>query len=331
MTTVRADACVAVVRATLDSIADAVVSVDMAGRIVYLNPAAEEMTGWTFAAAEGRPFGDVCRLVDCCTGARTPLPLGLRRQRTAGGSTTLISASGRRTPVEQTTVPMRGSNGDPDGAVIVLRDIAASVERTIDLLARAQQDPLTGLPNRLVLHDRLRDAVALARRHGRALAVLFLDVDGFKSVNDAHGHPTGDRLLQAIAVRLSATLRDSDTVSRCGGDEFVIVLPEIEHAEHAVSVGRKLLHAVSGALGTQAVHATASIGIAVYPEHGEDADTLIANADAAMYAAKRAGPGLSRLFEWHLPPRDARFSRPGTQAVTLSDMPDRTARSGRRL
>lgn len=316
--------------ATLDSIGDAVVSIDVAGRIIYLNPAAEEMTGWTFAAAEGRPFSDVCRLVDCCTGAPTPIPVSLRRQQTAGGSTILIGPNGRRTPVEQATAPMRGSNGDQDGTVIVLRDIAASVERTIDLLERAQQDPLTGLPNRLVLHDRLSDAVTLARRHHRALAVLFLDVDGFKSVNDTHGHPAGDRLLKAIAVRLSSTLRESDTVSRCGGDEFVIVLPEIEHAGHAESVGRKLLHAVSGALDILAVHATASIGIAVYPEHGQDADTLIANADAAMYAAKRDGPGLSRLFERHLRPRNARFSRPETHPVSPADTPDRTARNGRR-
>jgi diguanylate cyclase (GGDEF)-like protein len=161
----------------------------------------------------------------------------------------------------------------------------------------ALRDALTGLPNRLLLGDRLTAAIALAHRHHKPLAVLFMDVDGFKSLNDSLGHAAGDQLLQSVALRLDGSVRQSDTVSRYGGDEFVIVLPDIEHATHAATVGKKLLDAVAGSYRIDSRHVTvaASLGLSLYPEHGHDAATLIARADAAMYAAKRAGPGNFRL------------------------------------
>ncbi len=285
--------------ATPDSIGDAVLSTDTGGCITYLNPAAEEMTGWRSAVAAGRPFEEVCHIVDWHTGDSARGPTGVRLDLTARALNTVVRADGRQTSVERTVAPIHGRNGELNGTVVVLRNVDAALERFRQLLQVAQQDPLTGLPNRRVLHDRLTEAIELAQRHRRALAVLFIDVDGFKSVNDGHGHPAGDRFLQAVATRLSRTLRQSDTVSRCGGDEFVIVLSEIEHAEHAAAVGRKLAHAVSRVRcpGAPGMHVTASLGIAIYPDHGRDADTLIANADAAMYVAKRAGFGQSRLFE----------------------------------
>jgi len=158
---------------------------------------------------------------------------------------------------------------------------------------------LTGLPNRMLLNDRLTEAIALARRHQKPLAVCFLDVDGFKRINDALGHAAGDQLLRSIASRLSGALRASDTVCRFGGDEFVIVLSEIEHADHASAVAAKLRDAAAGPhrIDGRDVAVTVSVGAAIFPDHGRDADTLIAHADAAMYEAKHAGLGHLRLFE----------------------------------
>jgi diguanylate cyclase (GGDEF)-like protein len=159
----------------------------------------------------------------------------------------------------------------------------------------AQHDALTGLPNRLLLNDRLAEAIALAHRRGKPLAVLFLDVDRFKAINDSLGHLAADRILRSVATRLSGALRQSDTVCRYGGDEFVIVLPEIEHMDDAEFVATKLLRAVAEPHRVDAhdVTVTASVGVSLYPDHGRDAVTLIAHADAAMYDAKRAGLGAS--------------------------------------
>ena len=139
----------------------------------------------------------------------------------------------------------------------------------------------------------------MAQRHKKPLGVLFVDVDGFKALNDAHGHAMGDRLLRATADRLKGMLRQSDTVCRTGGDEFVVLLSELERAEDAVVVARKLLRASAepNRLDSTEISLTVSIGISLYPSHGLTADALIANADAAMYVAKRAGPGGYRVFQ----------------------------------
>jgi diguanylate cyclase (GGDEF)-like protein len=183
------------------------------------------------------------------------------------------------------------------GAVIVFRNVGAALETSRQMSHLAQHDTLTGLPNRLLLTDRLTEAMALARRRHQALAVLFLDVDGFKDINDARGHLTGDRILQSIAATLTRTLRQSDTVSRYGGDEFVIVLTALEDSAHGVLVATKLLHAIAEPHQTtgEEVNVTASAGVALYPEHGQDAVTLVANADSAMYEAKRLGRGQCRV------------------------------------
>jgi diguanylate cyclase len=152
----------------------------------------------------------------------------------------------------------------------------------------AQHDALTGLPNRLLLNDRLARAIESARRHGSALAVLFMDVDRFKRINDSLGHAAGDQLLQSIARRLVTGVRSSDTVSRQGGDEFVVLLPEVACAEDAAFSADKLLAAMAAPhrIGDQDLHVTASLGIAVYPADGADAETLLKKADFALLRAK---------------------------------------------
>jgi diguanylate cyclase (GGDEF)-like protein len=185
------------------------------------------------------------------------------------------------------------------GAVIVFRDVGAALETSRQMFRLAQHDVLTGLPNRLLLHDRLTEAIAMGHRHNKPLALCFVDVDGFKAVNDLLGHAGADEVLRSIAVRLTEALRLTDTVSRIGGDEFVILLSEITHVEDAALVAKKILRAIAGPhrVESQDVRVTASLGVSLYPDHGQDADTLITNADAAMYYAKRAGPGQFRVFD----------------------------------
>ncbi|MFZ5582832.1 GGDEF domain-containing protein [Azospira oryzae] len=162
----------------------------------------------------------------------------------------------------------------------------------LDKLAQAnQRDILTGTPNRMLLLDRLESALALARRRGSRSAVLFLDIDHFKQINDTLGHAVGDEVLKVFARRLEAAVRDSDTVSRYGGDEFLILLPEISRAGDAELIATKVLAELTppGEVGPHRLDLSASIGIALYPEDGADAATLINHADAAMYRCKRAG------------------------------------------
>jgi diguanylate cyclase (GGDEF)-like protein len=169
----------------------------------------------------------------------------------------------------------------------------------------AEHDFLTGLPNRMLLNDRVGQAIALAKRHVRKVAVLFLDLDGFKHINDSLGHPVGDKLLQSIAKRLVDCIRGSDSVSRQGGDEFVILLLDLEHAEDAAVTARRMLEAVAlpHSVDQHDLHVTASIGVSVYPDDGLDADTLIKNADTAMYQAKENG---RRSFQFFKPAMNVR-------------------------
>lgn len=162
----------------------------------------------------------------------------------------------------------------------------------------AEHDFLTGLPNRFVLTARLAQAIALAKRHGKKVALMYLDVDHFKHINDSLGHAIGDQLLQLAATRLQACVRSSDTVSRQGGDEFVVLLAEIEHGEDAALAAEKLIETIASPypLGSHRLHITLSIGISIYPEDGKDAETLVMNADTAMYHAKNNGRNNYRRF-----------------------------------
>ena len=152
-------------------------------------------------------------------------------------------------------------------------------------------DSLTGLPNRTVLLDRFESAIFHAKRHGTRVALLFLDLDAFKQINDTWGHASGDRALQLVADCLSALVRESDTVSRHGGDEFLVLLAEVTGARDAAVVAGKVNAALAAHSQVDGRQLRASIGISVYPEDGEDAKTLIAHADAAMYRAKKHGSG----------------------------------------
>jgi diguanylate cyclase (GGDEF)-like protein len=180
----------------------------------------------------------------------------------------------------------------------IFRDERTARATTLEITHSAEHDFLTGLPNRLLLHDRVGQAIALAQRHNTKVAVLFLDLDGFKHINDSLGHPIGDRLLQSIAKRLVACVRGTDTVSRQGGDEFVALLSELHRPEDAAVLARKMLEAVAQAhsIDRHDLHITTSIGISIYPGDGRDAETLIKNADTAMYQAKENGRHIYKFF-----------------------------------
>jgi diguanylate cyclase (GGDEF)-like protein/PAS domain S-box-containing protein len=288
---------------TLDAIGDAVLSTDIAGRVTYLNPAAEAMTGWSRAAATGLPFDQVLHIVERETRVvvRDPMALAVRLNRpvTLTANSVLIRRDGGEVPIEDSASPIRDKEGAVIGAVIVFRDVGVAVETSRRMAHLALHDPLTGLMNRLALEIRLTEASALAERHTRPLGVLFADVDSFKEVNDSVGHAAGDQILRETGARLQNALRRSDMVCRFGGDEFVLVLAELEREEDAALVARKIILAIDQPylVGSVEIALTVSIGISLYPRHGAGAATLIAKADAAMYQAKGAGAGVFRVFE----------------------------------
>jgi len=161
----------------------------------------------------------------------------------------------------------------------------------------ALHDPLTGLPNRRLLMDRLSLAIAHARRNKGNMAVMYLDLDGFKQINDTLGHDAGDTLLRLVAARLVGTVRQVDTVARVGGDEFVIALSELSHGKDVVELVSKVIEAVSQPYSIQGhgMNLTVSVGVSVYPTHGENVEALMKNADMALYEAKRSGKNDYRI------------------------------------
>jgi len=184
-------------------------------------------------------------------------------------------------------------------ATVHAQTMTEEAERvTAQMSHMAQHDGLTGLPNRFLLMDRLTQALSFAHRHGKRVALIYLDIDHFKHINDSLGHAVGDQLLQEVASRLQENVRNSDTVSRQGGDEFIVLLAEMEAARNADVTATKLLLAMGEPflIGGQALHITVSIGISVYPDNSTDMDTLVRNADIAMYHAKRGGRNNYQVF-----------------------------------
>jgi diguanylate cyclase (GGDEF)-like protein len=177
--------------------------------------------------------------------------------------------------------------------------LAAAGELSLQMSHMAKHDVLTNLPNRRLLNDRLGRAIALAHRNGTRLAVMFIDLDRFKHINDSLGHAIGDQVLRSVSDRLAASVRSSDTVSRHGGDEFVVLCAELEHAEDAAISAAKIIAAVSAAMyvGGHEIFMTCSVGVSLYPDDGANGPALITNADSAMYHAKAGGANTYRFFK----------------------------------
>ena len=288
---------------TLNSIGDAVLSTDVAGRVTYLNARAVQMTGWTKEEAVGRPLADVFRIVDGEPGEPAPNPMATAaRENMLIGllpDCILVHRNGAEAAIEDSVAAIHDRQGRVTGAAIVFHDVTATRAMSLQMAYSAHHDALTDLPNRLLMNDRLSHAISSARRRRRRLAVLFLDLDRFKEINDSLGHDIGDRLLRSVAGHLTRCVRSSDTVCRQGGDEFVVVLSEMEYAGDAAVCADKLLAAIAEAhyVGGHELHVTASIGISVYPDDGTDATALLKHADIAMYHAKEEGRGRHQFFQ----------------------------------
>jgi diguanylate cyclase (GGDEF)-like protein/PAS domain S-box-containing protein len=276
----------------VETASDAIVSVDTQGHVSYWNRAAEAIFGYTAEEATGRDF-------------RFIVPKAFQRaygtawDRAAASGTpdsnaptlevVCLRKDGTEFPVELSLGAWESSAGTVYTAI--MRDITQRKRQEEQLVFLATHDPLTGLPNRMLYHDRLCQAVAQVQRTEKMLAVMLADMDFFKRINDTFGHAVGDQLLQAAGERLRRLLRRSDTVARLGGDEFLVLLPDIRDTAAATRVAEKIIRGFrrSFLLAGRDVRNTISIGIAVCPESGSDPDTLIRKADVAMYMAKREG------------------------------------------
>jgi diguanylate cyclase (GGDEF)-like protein/PAS domain S-box-containing protein len=287
---------------TLNSIGDAILCTDLRGAVTYLNVVAERMTGWPWAEAVGRPLEEVLRLIDATTreAAQNPMAAAIRddKTRALAQNSTLVRRDGAEFPIEDSAAPIHDRRGRVTGAVLVFRDVSIERAMALRMTYLARHDSLTDLPNRALLNDRLSQAMVLAQRHAKKMALLFLDVDHFKHINDTLGHAVGDRLLQSIAQRLRASVRNSDTVSRQGGDEFVILLADLTRIEDVAVSADKIMLSLRAPhhIDPHDLHVTVSMGIVIYPDDGTEAETLMKHADFAMYHAKDRGRDNYQFF-----------------------------------
>ena len=281
---------------------DAVVISESAERVTHLNTAAELITGWSEKEAQGQPLSKIFGIVDDDTRkaqASDPSIVSEANRkwpRTSSGS--LMRRDGVELNIKNCTAHIRDRDGNIAGMVAVFHDLGATRVKTLELSHQAQHDFMTDLPNRSLLNDRITRAISFARRDRKQLAVMFVDLDLFKRINDSPGHAVGDRLLQEVAGRIVACVRRSDTVARHGGDEFVVLLSQVGHAEDAVFIARKILSSLSTGylIDKKHLQINASIGVSTYPDDGHDAETLINRADTAMYEGKKLGRNNCQFF-----------------------------------
>lgn len=287
---------------TLESIGDAVITTNMQSEVTYLNPVAEKMTGWSKSEALGRPILEVFRILNESTRKLAPNPVDvvLAHNKTCGlaNHTLLIAKSGAEYAIEDSAAPILDQVGNILGVVLVFHDVSNARQMAQKMTYLAEHDYLTDLPNRLLLTDRITQAISAAKRRHSKLAILFIDIDHFKRVNDTLGHEIGDQLLKVLSKRIQLCIRASDTLSRQGGDEFVVLLPELHEDAVPAEIAQKILLAIKNPINiaTHELYITASIGIAVYPDDGESVDVLTRHADAAMYHAKNSGRNNYQFF-----------------------------------
>lgn len=279
----------------LESIKDGVITTDSEGRVLYLNPAAEAMTGWSLEEAHQKVMEEVM-CVESPPGTEAgPCPLreALDKRGDTRNKVELIlhSRGGERMHIENSAAPILDEQGRVLGAVVIFHDSGPVRAMANKMIHLAQHDALTGLPNRRRLDLVGQQALLRAAAGGHHLAVLYLDLDGFKQINDEHGHAVGDELLVAITRRLSARLRSSDSLYRQGGDEFVILMEKVSSCEEAEQLAMRLIESCQMPVGIsgQRFTITVSIGISLYPDDAAKLGELIQHADRGMYAAKTSG------------------------------------------
>jgi diguanylate cyclase (GGDEF)-like protein/PAS domain S-box-containing protein len=300
----------AVANVTLDSIGEAVVRTDFWGKVMYLNRSAEKMTGWSREEALGRPGSEVLRIINRAGSAESSdrdasNQLSTQDETTAVASrmnAILIRRDGSECGIENKETLLHDEDGNLTGSVFAFHNESAARVTSRDMSHLAHHDFLTGLPNRMLFNDRLGQAISLAERQSKQLAVMFVDLDHFKKINDSLGHAVGDALLQSVAGRLLACVRRTDTVSRLGGDEFLILLSQLEHGDDAAISARKILRALATPhiIDGKSIDTNVCVGVSTYPCDGLDAENLISKADIAMYDAKEGGRNTFRFFQRHM-------------------------------
>ena len=290
---------------TLDAIEEAVLRTDINGGITYLNRMAEKLTGWCRAEALRRPVTDVLQITEGV--GISPIRDALKILKDEGRTATpavnctnciLVRRDGFEFGIEITVTPIHDHDGVVTGSVVAFHDVSAARAKSVEMSRLAQHDSLTGLPNRVLFNDRLTQAISLAMRQDKQLAVLFVDLDQFKKINDSLGHAVGDKLLQSVAGRLVNCVRRTDTVSRLGGDEFVVLLSQVEHEEDAAVSARKILRALAAphTVDDKNLDISVSVGVSTYPSDAADAESLMNKADTAMYEAKKQGRNNYQFF-----------------------------------
>jgi diguanylate cyclase (GGDEF)-like protein/PAS domain S-box-containing protein len=274
-------------RKLFEAMPEAVMIHDEAGTILHINDVGAKRLEWTVGDLVGKNLRDIVKIENAAL-----IPDHVRIARTNGScsfETTYIARTGRTIVAEVNESPI-----ELEGKSVILsvaRDITERKRAERQLAYIATHDALTGLPNRVLFNDRLNLALAQAQRHQQRLAVLLLDLDRFKDINDTLGHSVGDQFLRVTGKRLNGLLRKSDTLARMGGDEFLFLVTEIARAENATEVARKILESFQEPFLVEGheLRTTASIGVTIFPDDGADADALLKNADIAMYSAKQRG------------------------------------------
>lgn len=286
-------------RALLNGLGDAVICTDAGGNVTHLSIVAEALTGWPLADALGQPSTDVFRVI----GQRPYAESAARGVPCAqvighGVKGVLIRGDGSELAIENSQTPLYAHDGRVLGTVIVFRGIGASPALLGSVEQLPLRDAVTGLPNRLQLAGRLAWTIALAKRNGRQAALLLLDIDLFKHVNDSLGRAVGDKLLARVAERLTKCIRGTDIVCQQGGDEFVILLAGLEDTYDPAVAAQRVIDAFSAPhlIDGHVLHVTFSIGISVYPDDGDSVEVLIQRADMAMFHAKACGRNNYQYF-----------------------------------
>lgn len=295
---------------TLQSIGDAVITTDADMLIEYLNPIAENLTGWTTAEAKGLHMDEVFKIFNEITREPAVNPISDCLAKNVivemENHTILIRRTDKEEfHIEDSAAPIRRPDGSIMGAVMVFHDVTDRKVAQNHLRHIAFHDDLTALPNRALFQRKLELAMHDAQLHFRHVGVLFMDLDRFKLINDSLGHGIGDELLIHVAKRLESCVRDGDTVSRMGGDEFTAVLKDLKSPENAEIVAQKIIRAFTEPFNVQGheLHVTTSIGITIYPRDGENIEMLLKNADTAMYHAKSKG---RNTFQYYAAPMNSK-------------------------
>ncbi len=293
---------IAKIQTTFAAIGDAVITTNNKGQVDYMNKSAQELTNYSLGELSQKPVHEVFRLFnEDYFLLNNPVEQAIREERVIKGKQDIFlqSRGGERLPIVYTIAPIHDTESRVIGTIIVFHDTSETHKLTKALSWQATHDALTKLPNRILLKDKLETSLETVKQDDTLLTLFFIDLDGFKPVNDEYGHEQGDKVLKVIAQRLLSTIRNDDMVARLGGDEFVITLLSFSHFDEIIKALDRVMNTISQPIpvGSANVILSASIGVSIFPDDNSDADTLLRHADQAMYIAKQKGRNQYHFFD----------------------------------